>query len=469
MTPRRRILFGRFVEKIDQQALAAFNSLIAAGFTCPQGLIGINAAFKTIKNIYGTSDITTAISFFGDPSLSYQIGTGSGTTLEQAIRTLPNLVDSTRATDAVQTTAASQPLLLLHEGANYWFAPNVSGNYIESNVSYAISDFDVEFSINANYSAATGRVCGSRKAGEGTNVLVNATQINLEYRVAGTTYFARANVTNTNFVEYTFRVTRNSTTGAVVFTRNGATLTTFDSQVAGTLENSNTTFQVNGVLNGVQGLQGRINWVKCYNAGVLVQHFNPNQYNPATSQTQWTSSTGEIWTISTGTATTGYKGVLVDRNMMQGDGVDDRLTTGTLPTKQYFTRFAGIRRHTDIGNNYGIAGNPIENHLVYGSIPAFYNPPSQILASPATLVNRLFLLTGDYNGATSKLRTNANADVSGSTGAATSNIINLFSSGSGTFFANWTITTLIDTVAVSNDAQKTAMYNYIRSINNNAF
>jgi hypothetical protein len=51
--------------------------------------------------------------------------------------------------------------------------------------------------------------------------------------------------------------------------------------------------------------------------GAPVVDFNPNQYNAATSQTQWTSSTGEVWTINTGTAATGYKGVLVDRTILQ--------------------------------------------------------------------------------------------------------------------------------------------------------
>jgi hypothetical protein len=125
------LTFGRR-KGIDAQAQAAFNSLQSAGFTTPQGRTGINAAFKTIKTIYGTSDITTAISFFGDPSLAYQIGAGSGTTLGQAIRTLPNIIDPTRATDAVQTTAASQPLLLIHEGANYWQGPNVTNNAVST-------------------------------------------------------------------------------------------------------------------------------------------------------------------------------------------------------------------------------------------------------------------------------------------------------------------------------------------------
>jgi len=48
------IPFGQRSAGIDPQAKIAFDSLQSAGFTTPQGITGINAAFKTIKTIYGT-------------------------------------------------------------------------------------------------------------------------------------------------------------------------------------------------------------------------------------------------------------------------------------------------------------------------------------------------------------------------------------------------------------------------------
>jgi len=204
--------------------------------------------------------------------------------------------------------------------------------------------------------------------------------------------------------------------------------------------------------------------------GAPVVDFNPNQYNPSTSQTQWTSSTGEVWSLNVGTATTGYKGVLVDRTIIQGDGIASRLTSGTLATRQYFTRFAALNYLVGQGTEYIIAGNPVETHLIYFNAATLrlYNPTQEITVSGA-IANNLQLITGDYNGASSKVRRNNAADVTGTTGVATSTIINLFSSGSGGAPSNSIINTLIDTVAVSNDTQKTAMYNYIRSINNAAF
>jgi len=49
-------------EGIDAQAQAHYNRVIADGGLIPSGLVGVNNFFTTVKSIYGTSDITTAIS-----------------------------------------------------------------------------------------------------------------------------------------------------------------------------------------------------------------------------------------------------------------------------------------------------------------------------------------------------------------------------------------------------------------------
>ena len=477
------IPFGQRSAGIDPQAKIAFDSLQSAGFTTPQGITGINAAFKTIKTIYGTSDITTAISFFGDPSLAYQIGAGSGTTLGQAIRTLPNIIDPTRATDAVQTTAASQPLLLTHTtGQNYWFGSGIANSFVNTPSATANSGTsDKEFNITANllnWSNDYNMLLAKNTGGLNGYYIATRTSSRIGYGCS------RGDVVSTvghSFANNTLgyiRVTHDTINGIVRFftSTDGITYTQLGSNVSiasGSTTDTSTPLCIGANNNGTSNaFLGKIYRATISNSigGAPVVDFNPNQYNPSTSQTQWTSSTGEVWSINVGTATTGYKSVLVDRTIIQGDGIASRLTSGTLATRQYFTRFAAFNYLVGQGTEYIIAGNPVETHLIYFNAATLrlYNPTQEITVSGA-IANNLQLITGDYNGASSKVRRNNAADVTGTTGVATSTIINLFSSGSGGAPSNAIINTLIDAVAVSNDTQKTAMYNYIRSINNNAF
>jgi len=79
------IPFRRMGAGIDPQAQAHYNRVIADGGLIPSGLVGVNNFFKTVKGIYGTSDITTAISVGLDAQvLGYKLGAGAGTTAGQA-------------------------------------------------------------------------------------------------------------------------------------------------------------------------------------------------------------------------------------------------------------------------------------------------------------------------------------------------------------------------------------------------
>jgi hypothetical protein len=509
MTPRRRILFGRFAEGIDAQALAAFNSLIAAGFTCPQGLIGINAAFKTIKTIYGTSDITTAISFFGDPSFSYQIGTGSGTTLGQAIRTLPNLVDATRATDAVQTTAASQPLLLLREGANYWFGSGVSGNFVSTPNAAAnqiVGDISFEFIVNKQ-STSIGSVIAKGSISTSRNYQIRLSTngtISLILNIGGVIYeyLSNSSIYTVNTDSY-LRVSRNSTTGIVKFFRsidNGVTYTQFGSDISGVIGNiTNDSYivTIGNISTGTSFIfDGKIYNVKIFNDDSFINNvvdFNPNQYNAETSQTQWTSSTGEVWTINTGTATTGYKGMLVDRNMMQSDGVDDNLRVASLPAlgAQTVTVYAANRA---LSNTAGILAELSNN----GSDPNIFilqqsdgsarttlfgtrGTASNVYSIPTNTARKLTTIRANnaltpaaaeidmyYNNVLQSKSTILSTDQTFTFDTAYP--LNIFSrNGGASERTNSNMSTFIVCKTYDTMAVRTGMYEFIRSINNNAF
>jgi hypothetical protein len=401
--------------------------------------------------------------------LGYKLGAGAGTTAGQAAQKLYSCSGSSG--DVVQTTAASQPLLLVHSGANYFFSPDASGNNCTA-PNAVVNQISGNLEIICNVNITNSNAFNITKIGN--YAFYKLTNNFLLLNVNGISYTSTAQLSV--FGDVFLKVTRESSNGNITFftSTDGITYTQLGLTISG-LSGAMAT-STNQIVVCNQAVQSSI-LAKVYRAtisnsigGSPVVDFNPNQYNAATSQTQWTSSTGEVWTINTGTATSGYKGQIVTKTTIQGDGIDDRLTSGTLATRQYFTRFAAFNPFNLSPTGYIISGNPLETHLIYKSSNQIqlYNTPSQIQVS-GSLSNNLQLITGDYNGASSKVRRNNAADVTGTTGAATSTIINLFSSGAGTLFSNSIINTLIDAVAVSNDTQKTAMYNYIRSINNAAF
>ncbi len=485
---------------VDAQALASYNSLIAAGYTVPQGLAGINSAFRTIKTIYGTSDITTAVSFFADPSLAYQSGAGSGTTLGQAIRTLPNLVDNTRATDAVQTTAASQPLLLTHEGANYWFGSGATGNYcstpnVAANQIYG--DIDIKAYVDKG-SGVSGvfLIAGKWLAGDANNSYVfyvdSSNNVNYISRISATNVLS----TSSSVLPFTagwVRVTRNSTNGNVTFyssTQSASTsinavswsqLGNVISSTSGTVDGSTKSLIIGGDATGTYS--GKIYRATISNSigGAPVVDFNPSQYNASVSQTQWTSSTGEIWSINTGIATTGYKGVLVDRTTMQGDAIG-----------AYMQENGSLGINVNSANSFYLASRkfttasqfPFEYRLASGSngiicrisnVYSNYREGQSYFAttfSNNTLLN-LFNSVFQANNNRSARLNSATIQADSTAGTISTQAINnigIFGFGAGTGANyNGTINSLIITKVADNSTQQTEMYNYIRSINNNAF
>jgi hypothetical protein len=209
--------------------------------------------------------------------------------------------------------------------------------------------------------------------------------------------------------------------------------------------------------------------------GTPVVDFNPNQYNAATSQTQWTSSTGEVWTINTGTAATGYKGQIVTKTTTQGDGIDDRLISSTinfvtpsnlfvacanLPTSPgttaicggnnllYYTQDGGLRRSVKDGNVQGDATGYTARTLSLESIQI-----SRVASSFIFSRNNLVRLTTNMGGVP----------------LSDSSTTSLFSTFGGALHSNTIINTIMFTSTQGTSTQNTDVYNYIRSINGNAF
>ena len=477
---------NRVMGGVDAQAQAHYNRVIADGGVVPAGLSGVNAFFTAVKTIYGTSDITTAVSVGLDAHyLGYKLGAGSGTTLGQAAQKLYSCAGSSG--DVVQTTAASQPLLLVHSGANYWWGSGVNGNYCET-PNAAANQITGNIEIIAKvaiydtgyYNLLVSKDNASSERSFALSV-TNTNHANLTLQIGSGTPDDFTSTETTGFAanEINFlKATRNATTGniefyksldGITYTKIGATI----SSTAGVLNNANTPVTV--------GSQGTVNIAKAkiYRAtisnsigGAPVVDFNPNQYNASTSQTQWTSSTGEVWTINTGTATSGYKGVLVNRTIVMGDGIDDTILSGTLANNQYFSQHVAL-------NPFDIAFSPGQYYLDGGGAKGLiyagnnniraYNGSADLTFTGFSDF-RLQYLQADFNNPTSNVYLNNANNVSGATGTAISTKSVLFSNnGSGQFGCAMITTVLSTNNFIDTPTQRTETYNLIRSLNNNAF
>lgn len=475
---------------IDAQAQAHYNRVIADGGVVPSGLSGVNAFFSAIKTIYATADITTAISAAYDPQyLGYKLGAGSGTTLGQAAQKLYSC--SGASGDVIQTTAASQPLLLAHNGAstdNYWFGSGLIGNVINTSTTLIAT---TQLDVSAYVIASAGHtVAATIFSNDGTarNFVFNCLDVStgiLQLR-AGTPFNNyNSTVGVGNFDDYTGWIratyTQNGLNGEVRFYKSSDSKNTPYLSLNWIQLGSVVTIASTGLQNGTNSIQiganqgsnsftGKIGraTIATTIGGAPVIDFNPNQYNPATSQTQWTSTTGEVWTVLTGTAN-GYKGLLVDKTVIQGDGIDDILRVSSLPSKQYFSVYLATNGLSSAGNVALFNGDVGDRHLIFqasaASITAF-NGTS--LAFVGEVANRLYLATVNFNNTSSDtLYNNANKQT-GATGTGTSTGYCLLG-GTGNAFSNQIFNTLLATSSVNTTAQNTDVYNYIRSINNNAF
>ena len=470
---------------IDAQAQAHYNRVIADGGVVPAGLNGVNAFFTAVKTIYGTSDITTAVSVGLDAHyLGYKLGAGSGTTLEQAAQKLYSCAGSSG--DVVQTTAASQPLLLAFDGVNKYYQGVffTDGNSCSCPITLTQTDtleFITKIDLTNNLGYAIGTV-DNAAASRAFYTIYDGSLFSLFYG-SGLSQTATASVTTDRYNGW-FRVTleKSGSNSLIKFyksdefnitDKNLVTWVQIGSTVTGTYAAMPTTITNFNILSGGQG--SNTSFAKVYYAqisetigGSPLSVFNPNQYNASTSQTQWTSTTGEVWTINTGTATTGYKGVLVDRTIVQGDGVDDLMAV-TMSSKQYFSLYLAINGLSSSGNVALFNGGTTNTHLIFQTSSSNINAYNGVtLPFVGEVANRLFCATVNFNSTNSDTLYNDANKQTGNTGTNTSSGINIFG-GAGNSFSNSIYNTLLSSLAVDTTVINTAIYNYIRSINNNAF
>jgi hypothetical protein len=487
------IPFRRMGAGIDPQAQAHYNRVIADGGLIPSGLVGVNNFFKTVKAIYGTSDITTAISVGLDAQvLGYKLGAGAGTTAGQAAQKLYSCSGSSG--DVVQTTAASQPLLLVHEGANYLFCPNVTGNSVTTPNAAAnqiTGDLDIIAYLKHTSNGTLNGICSKNDSGSnrGYSFVFESNTLTLYY---GTNSLNVASATSivVSGSKLWVRCTRNSSTGDIKFYTSNNPVTTAISSIswtqlgatvsglAGSLNSSGTLpLVIGGYISTSSGFgsQEQIYRLTISNSigGTPVVDFNPNQYNAANSQTQWVSTSGETWTINTGTATTGYKGQIVTKTIVQGDGIDDVMGKNSAFTSTKNLSVYSAKKSFNIPNSNGYISSAVNpGEMVLSDISFFIGGSTFSPTGRSTLLQFSALRQSSSN--TSKVRYNANADTSGTPTTVACNRIILFGSpyawDYGTAqYSNNILSTVIITSNYDSDVTSTSIYNLLKSINNNAF
>ena len=494
---------------IDANAQTIYNRIIADGGV--SNLSRLNFFVKGLKAIYG--DLANVPVCYDAHWIGYKLGSGTGATAGQAAAKLYSL---TVAGDAVQATAASQPLLLAHNGAssdNYWYGSGVSGNYVSTPNAVAnqitgdieiIAKFRInslsnsgiilsKWSSNANntgsyelyYSGGSRFQFYIQRASDGlaNNVLsgIFSLTINTDIYIKVNRIASTGTV---NFYQSTDGITYNLISTSTLFTGdniyNSTALVKIGSEFAVDQSNINAKISRATISNSI--------------GGAPVVDFNPATYNASTSQTQWTSSTGEVWTINTGTATTGYKGVLVDRTIVQSDGVDDTITNSTfalsstgiteyINRKKYTsTAAAGFAVCLELGTNVNSAqgilvdfndGANVTFNGVRGNIgtnaSSFSDTSTNlVLVTAMQDVSQLGINETSYYAINNTPLTRI---ISGVVDNSTMSSVGLYimSRNGNTAFANIQLNTLIISNTANNDTTRTATYNLIRSLNNNAF
>jgi hypothetical protein len=455
---------------IDPEAQAVYDRIIADGGV--SNLTRLNYFVVGLKTIYGT--LANVPVCYDAHWIGYKLGSGTGATAGQAAAKLYSL---TVAGDAVQATAASQPLLLAHNGAssdNYWYGSGVSGNYVATASQSALkfnTDFSVVVNLESYQASTTMELAGSSGGWAAFSIGFSGL---LAFDFGGVRFTSTSAISgSTNWIRY-------SASGTSLFfytSIDGSTWTQLGTTVtmsARTTPSNIEIFAGKGNANIANPLNGKIKSIKYYTDSALaslIYNFNPATYNASTSQTAWTSATGEVWTISTGTAATGYKGVLVDRTIVQGDGVDDSMLSGTVSISSA-TNFLAVNPLNLNAAKYFIGSSVADVNILYytpSSVRYGNTTPYLEFSFTAVIQNRLALFTAVKNGVSSLVEYNNANQVTGSVGVASITSIKLFSPSTSSLLGNINLNSLVISGSADNLTTRTATYNLIRSLNNNAF
>ncbi|MEY3500774.1 MAG: hypothetical protein RL308_2443 [Bacteroidota bacterium] len=465
---------------VDANAQAIYNRIIADGGV--SNLTRLNFFVKGLKGIYGS--LANVPVCYDAHWIGYKLGSGTGATAGQAAAKLYSL---TVAGDAVQSTAASQPLLLAHNGAssdNYYQGVGVTSNFVSTPSATANSgtgDKEFNITVNAlNWSNDYNQIVAKNTGGLNGYYVATRSSARIGYGCS------RGDVVSTvghSFANNTLgyiRVTHDTVNGIVKFftSTDGITYTQLGSNVSitsGSTTDTSTPLCIGANNNGTSNsFTGKVYRATISNSigGTPVVDFNPATYNASTSQTAWTSATGEVWTINTSTATTGYKGVLVDRTIVQADGVDDFIQNATVSRGDIMTQYLAYKTENASASGIPFIDSATINYqnaiTPVSTIIRLYMGASNV---QKTLATTLTLYTTTNNqGILNTIQRNNDIEASNSFTPAPSGLgVTIGKSAATPNYQKGNLNTYLCITGVDNTTVRTATYNLIRSLNNNAF
>ena len=451
------------------------------------------AGYEALINAYAVGTkaaLETATAMFADPSVSgYVPGAGTLITAGAACARVGNMAwfdDNSR--DLVQTTPLNQPLLLTHTGANYVWLPGVTGNGFSTpdNVGNQLStNFGIEAKIKPSILSALNTVAakyGSSEA-EGNYFFrlesTNKLQLAIYFGGNASIYSSTVNYPHAVNVQSFVRVSRNSTTGNVMFftSLNGITYTQLGTTVAGAtgaIDYDAVPLRIGAIATSLaQVFSGAIEYVKLFKDDTFTtatQFFDPTSYNASVSQTTFTVSTGEVYTLNVGTESTGYKLAMVDRTIMQFNGIASFLAASSVNRTNVLSQYLVFK--TSIASNSGLsfvdsASANYQNSITPEgvNIKLYMNGSANGLALAFTN-NTLFLITAkNAQGVLNSLQIkNGTAATNTYTPALSGNGIQI-GKMSGAFFQQGNMNTYISANQFDSAPVATAIYNYLKTIN----
>jgi len=386
--------------------------------------------------------------------------------------------------DVTQTTAASQPLLLAHSGVNYLFCPRVDGNNCTTPNSLSniiVGSIDIIAYVDSQGSADDRTILGKGTTALADYDLAFNNNNNLYAAFGGFTLYTSTVAAATGALWV--RVTRDATNGDVKFYTSTNSVTTNPQSVSWTQLGATIAGPIGVVTSSLGDLtigkfsayannsfQGKIYRATISNSigGAPVVDFNPASYNAATSQTAWTSSTGEVWTINTGTAADTLRGVLVNRTIVQGLGtIAGYNLTSAITRPSLMTNYlASSLLENEISNPvYGPSTAYLTAAISYysGGIRSMTDNSNGGVNITANL-KQLYCIIALYKAAGSTLALNNGAS-SPMGGTDTGGV----STGLGLLKGNQLFNSLLLSSLEDNSTTRTLMYNLLKSMNNNAF
>lgn len=310
--------------------------------------------FAQINNV---APIGTKLLSAYSPTFGVKLATGVGSTSgNRAASKLYNIIGAIG--DAVQNSASNQPLALVHSGTNYAWLPGVNGNFFSTPNAVANQiTGDIDISAHVNLANLTGsKAVIAKWLGVNNSYMFEVSNAKLSFRTQYGQSLSTVDVPFSALVNYWIRVTRIASTGVVSFytSANGTTWTQLGTNVSGTsgsLQNTSVIVSIGTLGDTVTfPMNGSIYRVLVSNSinGSAVVDFNPSSYNRATSQTSWTSSTGEVWTLNTPATNNALKAAIVDQTMIMGNGTSYGMRAANLNINQSaFTTYTVFRKYVN--------------------------------------------------------------------------------------------------------------------------